>query len=84
MTWRRRHKKGLPLHILKAGAESEIDAAFTTVIQLRGLVVGGDPFFSSRREQLVGLAARYAVPFRNCFTPLVGVLFTFPSRYWCT
>ena len=26
----------------------------------------------------------YASSFRNYFTPLVGVLFTFPSRYWCT
>jgi hypothetical protein len=24
------------------------------------------------------------VRFQVCFTPLVGVLFTFPSRYWCT
>ena len=26
----------------------------------------------------------YATGFRNCFTPLRGVLFTFPSRYLCT
>ncbi len=24
------------------------------------------------------------IRFQVCFTPLVGVLFTFPSRYWCT
>lgn len=24
------------------------------------------------------------IRFQVCFTPLIGVLFTFPSRYWCT
>ena len=52
------------LHILKAGSESDIDAAFPMLAQLQvsGLVVSIDPFFSSRREQLVALAARHAVP----------------------
>jgi putative ABC transport system substrate-binding protein len=55
--------KGVQLHILKAGTESEIDAAFATGVQHAGaLVLGGDPFFGNRREQLVALAARYAVP----------------------
>jgi putative tryptophan/tyrosine transport system substrate-binding protein len=56
--------KGLQLHILKAGAESEIDAAFVSLVQLQAgaLVVGADPFFNSRREQAVALAARHAVP----------------------
>jgi putative tryptophan/tyrosine transport system substrate-binding protein len=56
--------KGLQLHILKAGDESEIDAALATLVQLHAgaLLVDGDPFFGSRREQLVGLAARYPVP----------------------
>jgi putative ABC transport system substrate-binding protein len=56
--------KGLQLHVLKAGTESEIDAAFATLVQLHvgALVVSADSFFSSRREQLVGLAARHAVP----------------------
>jgi putative tryptophan/tyrosine transport system substrate-binding protein len=56
--------KRVRLHILKAGTESEIDAAFATLLQLQGggLVVGTDPFFISRREQLVALAARHAVP----------------------
>ena len=54
----------MELPILKAGTESEIDAAFATLAQLqaRALVVGGDPFFNSRREQLVALASRHAVP----------------------
>jgi putative ABC transport system substrate-binding protein len=56
--------KGLQLPILKAGTEGEIDAAFATLVQLYadGLVVGAGPFFYSRREQLVALASRHAVP----------------------
>jgi len=55
--------KGVQLHILKAGTESEIDAAFATGVQHAGaLVLGGDPFFGNRREQLVALAARHAIP----------------------
>jgi len=52
------------LHILKAGSESEIDAAFASLIQLHAgaLVVSPDAFFGSRRAQLVALAARHAVP----------------------
>ena len=56
--------RGVQLQILKASSESEIDAAFTTLVQLHtaALVVGGDPFFADRREQLVTLAASHAVP----------------------
>jgi putative ABC transport system substrate-binding protein len=56
--------KGLQLQILNASTESEIDAAFTTLIQRQAgaLISGSDPFFTSRREQLVALAARHAVP----------------------
>jgi putative ABC transport system substrate-binding protein len=52
------------LHILKAGTEGEIDAAFSTLIQLSAaaLVVSPDPLFSSRRDQLVALAAHHAIP----------------------
>src|SRR5436190_5644198 len=56
--------KGLQLHVLKAGSESEIDTAFASLVQLHAgaLVVGADPFLSSRREQIVALASRHAVP----------------------
>ena len=56
--------KGVQLHILKAGSESEIDDAFASLIQLHvgALVVSPDAFFGSRRAQLVALAARHAVP----------------------
>ena len=56
--------KGVQLIILKAGSESEIDGAFGSLVELqaRALLVGADPFFNSRREQLVALASRHAVP----------------------
>src|SRR5438876_862892 len=56
--------KGVQLDILKAGSEGEIDAAFATLVQLRAgaLLISTDPLFSSRREQLVVLASRHAVP----------------------
>jgi len=56
--------KGLQLHVLKAGSESEINSAFASLVQLHvdALVVAADPFLSSRREQLVALASRHAVP----------------------
>jgi len=56
--------KGVELHILKAGTENEIDAAFTSLVQLRAgaLVVDADPFFGSQRGQLLALASRNAVP----------------------
>ena len=56
--------KGVNLRILKAGTEGEIDDAFASLVQLRadGLIVSPNAFFVSRREQLVALATRYAVP----------------------
>jgi putative ABC transport system substrate-binding protein len=56
--------KGVELHILQSGTETEIDAAFATLVQqhIGALVLGPDPFLNSRREQLITLAARHAVP----------------------
>jgi putative ABC transport system substrate-binding protein len=56
--------KGIRLHILKAGTEAEIDAAFATLAQQHAgaLLVGSAPLFDSRREQIVALASRHAVP----------------------
>jgi putative ABC transport system substrate-binding protein len=56
--------KGIQLPVLQARAEAEIDTAFASLGQLQagGLVVAANGFFASRREQLVALASRYAVP----------------------
>jgi putative ABC transport system substrate-binding protein len=56
--------KGAQLHILNAGTENEIDAAFASLVQLQAgaLLIFGDPFFGARRNQLVALASRHAVP----------------------
>jgi len=56
--------KRLELHILKASSRDEFETAFASLAQLQAgaLLVGNDPFFFNRRDQLVALAARYAVP----------------------
>jgi putative ABC transport system substrate-binding protein len=55
---------GLKMHILHASADRDFDTVFATLNQLRAgaLVIGTDPFFSSRLEQLATLTARHAVP----------------------
>ena len=48
---------GQQVHMLHASNEREIDAAFATITQMRmgALIVGADPFFVTRREQLVAV-----------------------------
>jgi putative ABC transport system substrate-binding protein len=55
---------GLKMHILHASADRDFDAVFATLLQLRAgaLVIGADPFFTSRLEQLAALTLRHAVP----------------------
>jgi putative tryptophan/tyrosine transport system substrate-binding protein len=54
----------LKLMVLNASTEQEIDTAFATIAEQKagGVVVGSDPFFLSRRDQIVDLAARHAIP----------------------
>jgi putative ABC transport system substrate-binding protein len=55
---------GLQLHILNAGTAREIDTSFASIVERRigVLLAGADPFFLGRRDQVVALAARHAVP----------------------
>jgi putative tryptophan/tyrosine transport system substrate-binding protein len=61
---RAQHANNQQLVILYAGTQTEIDAAFATMAAQRvtALHVSADPFFNSRRSQLVALAARHAIP----------------------
>jgi putative ABC transport system substrate-binding protein len=55
---------GLQISVLNASIEPEIDTAFKTIAQQKvdALIVGADPFLVGQRDQLVRLAAHYAVP----------------------
>jgi putative tryptophan/tyrosine transport system substrate-binding protein len=55
---------GLPVQFMPADNEQEIDAAFTTLAEARAdaLLVGPGPFLDSRREKLIALAAKVAIP----------------------
>jgi putative ABC transport system substrate-binding protein len=56
--------RGVGLHVLHASTESDLDTVFATLPRLRAgaLVIGSDPLFNSRPQQLAALAARHAVP----------------------
>jgi len=55
---------GQQIHIVHASSERDLAAAFMTLVQVRAgaLLVGADPFFNSRRDVIVELAARHAIP----------------------
>jgi len=55
---------GLKLHVMQASTDRDFDAVFAKLIQLRagGLVIGSDPFFTSRSQQLAKLTVDHAVP----------------------
>jgi putative ABC transport system substrate-binding protein len=55
---------GLQMNVQNASTESQIDTAFTTIVQQRAsaLIVATDPFLLGQRDQLVRLAARHAIP----------------------
>jgi putative tryptophan/tyrosine transport system substrate-binding protein len=55
---------GQQLLVTKATTERDIDAAFATLVQQRAgaLLLGANPFFVTRANQIFELAARHAVP----------------------
>src|SRR5262249_38327864 len=70
---------GVRLLVLNASTESAIEAAFVTLEEERAgpLLVGGDSFLLSNRDQIVALAARHAVPalyHRREFTAIGGLM----------
>ena len=55
---------GQKLLVVHARTDSELEAAFVTLVKQRAgaLVVSAEPFYSSRREKIVELAARQSIP----------------------
>ena len=58
------HDLGQQIQIVQASTERELEMAFEVLRQSRvgALVVGADPFFNAQRDQIVALAARFALP----------------------
>ena len=65
---------GLHLQVLRASTEPDVETAFATFRhqQVEALLVGNDAFFNSRREYLVALAARHALPTLYAFREFVA------------
>ena len=71
--------RGVKLLILNASTENEIDAAFAAFASAKadGLIIAADPFFDTRREQLVIPAAQFGVPtiyFEREFAAMGGLI----------
>jgi putative tryptophan/tyrosine transport system substrate-binding protein len=70
---------GQQILVLNANSDREVDAAFATIAQqqVAALLVASDPLFFDRREQLVALAARQAIPaiyYLRAFSQAGGLL----------
>jgi len=68
-----------PIQIFNASSESDLESAFTSIIHsgVGALLIGDDPYFTDRRQQIVALAARYAVPtiyFQRIFVEAGGLI----------
>jgi putative tryptophan/tyrosine transport system substrate-binding protein len=57
-------KLGLEFHILHASSERDLDMIFVKMVEMRvgALAITADPFFLSRREQILTLATRHSLP----------------------
>jgi len=66
---------GLKLYIVKASNEDEFDGAFAEIQKLKAdaLKLGADPLFLARRDRLVALAERYAIPAVYDFREYVAI-----------
>jgi putative ABC transport system substrate-binding protein len=70
---------GWRLHVLSASNENDFDAAFASLVQQRAgaLLLNTDSFLYNRRNQVVALAARHAVPtiyFSRDFAAIGGLM----------
>ena len=76
---------GHEILLLKATNEREIDAAYEDAVahQVGALVVMPDPFFSTRRQQIVDLAGRNAIPaiYDSREFVLIGGLMSYGTSY---
>jgi putative ABC transport system substrate-binding protein len=56
--------RGVAVRFVLAGTDTELEPAFASLAKLGAgaLLISADPFFNSRRDRLVALAAHYAVP----------------------
>jgi putative ABC transport system substrate-binding protein len=75
---------GVRLDVVNSSTAAEIDQAFSVLVQRRpdALMLGADPFFQERRDQLVALAARHAIPTMYEWREFVdaGGLISYSSR----
>jgi putative tryptophan/tyrosine transport system substrate-binding protein len=71
----------LQLRVLHASTDGAIETAFKSIAQNRisALAVAADPFFNSRRDKIVALAARQAIPAMYPFReyPVAGGLMSY-------
>jgi putative ABC transport system substrate-binding protein len=58
------HELRQQIVVLNAATDAEIESAFTSIAQQGAIaiVVGSDPFFDSRRDRIIALAAQYSIP----------------------
>jgi putative tryptophan/tyrosine transport system substrate-binding protein len=75
----------LQLNVLNASTDRDIDSAFTTLLKQRAsaLLVTSDVFLLDRRDQLVALSGRHAVPaiYQSREFPDVGGLMSYGTSY---
>ena len=79
------HALGAHLMIVNASSASEIESAFEVVVGQRigALVVSGEAFFLTQRNQLVELAARHALPTIYAWRefPIAGGLMSYGADF---
>jgi len=70
-----------PIEITMAGNDRQLEAAFGTLVQQHAdaLLVGADPFFGTRRDRIIALAAQFKLPAMYQFRdyPVAGGLMSY-------